>query len=662
MTRVKSGMSHSRAFVLALACAAGCHAASADDPPRQSAEEQALFADLPRVEAAALHAQTLAEAPANVSVITAVEIRRYGYRTLAEVLASVRGFYATYDHTYHYVGVRGIALPGDFNTRFLVMLNGHPLTDNIYNSNGFFGQDFGLDMDLVERIEIIRGPTSALYGSNGMLTNINVVTRSPVDGERLRVSTETGTGGERKLGLSSSLYLGHGANLLVAASTFHNGGISIPGDAAAGRPATGPEADGERGYHTFANLIWHDWSFTGYFNSRDKQPPVGVGASLSGDPSQHVVDGRNLVAATYKRRAGPGEVQWQFSYDQYRYRDRYDYAVEDEILPMEDFNRGDWLDSQLTYALPVGLPGLLTVGVAGMWELRNQQYNVVQGTRQDILGRTDHGVALFAQQQWNVSRRWQIYGGVRVDDTRNFHRFVSPRLAAVFQPSPRTAYKLVYGRPFRNPSSFEMFYNDGGLSYATAAPLHPERAQTLEASLERQMVGSLALVVNAFHYQIDRVIEAVALDNGALQYRNAGELRSTGVELELSGKLRQRVEVQASTALQRAVGGSAEARLANSPHQVTKLSIGVPLWRERLFVSGAARYLSPRLTGTGERLDGVPLVDCTATMRLHPRLDLITGLRNSLGRGYEDPVYLSVDRLPGDGRSFFVKLVWRVWE
>ena len=645
-------------------CVCSAFGAQSDGAPQKAANEQVLFGDLPAVEAASLHAQTLAEAPANVSVITAEQIRRYGYRTLAEALASVRGFYVTYDHTYHYVGVRGISPPGDFNTRYLVMLNGHPLTDNIYNANGSFGQDFGLDMDLVERIEIVRGPTSALYGSNGMLANINVVTRSPVDGERMRAAMETDSAGERKLSLSSSLYLGRGANLLVSGSAFNNTGTSFPLDGFDLPPGvTGPvaNADGERGYHAFANLIWHNWSFTGYFNSRDKQPPVGVGSSLAGDSAQHVVDGRNLIGANYRRQAGPGEIRWQIYYDQYRYQDHFDYRYDGAIAPVCDFNRGDWLDSKLTYEMPVRHLGILTVGMEGFWDLRAEQYNMEDGSRLDYTNRPDRGAALFAQQEFALSPRWKLSGGVRLDNTRYFGRFISPRVAAVYQSSPGTVYKLVYGRPFRNPSAFEQFYSDG-LSYVAAAPLVPELANTFEASMERQVGRGWTFAANAFHYRLDRVIEAVTLDSGAQQYRNAAQDRSTGLELELTGKLWDRVEVSASTALAEAFGGRPAVALANSPRQVSKVRLGVPVFRNRLFFAGALQYISARNAWSGARLGGAPLADFTATARIHSRFDLQAGVRNALDRRYEDPIFLAVDRMRGDGRSAFLRLVWRVWE
>ena len=144
------------------------------------------------------------------------------------------------------------------------------MTDNIYNSNGFFGQDFGLDMDLVERIEIIRRPSSALCGSNGMLANINVVTKSPVDHERVRVSTEMDSLGERKTIISSSMDLGHGANLLISGSIFNYGSRDFF-VSQYNTPETNSgiaRGGNQKGYHSFANLIWRDWRFTTLFNRK----------------------------------------------------------------------------------------------------------------------------------------------------------------------------------------------------------------------------------------------------------------------------------------------------------------------------------------------------------------------------------------------------------
>ena len=273
-------------------------------PGDSPAGEAALFGDMPVVETASLHAQTLADAPASVTVITAEDIRKYGYRTLGDVLASARGFTVASNRISQSSGVRGFAVPGDYNTCFLVMINGHPMTEIAADSNGFFGQDFGLDLDIVERIEIIRGPSSALYGSNGILATINLITKTPAESPHWSASTETGFGAEQKAVLMGSFDLGRGANLLVEGSGFYTGGqnLLLPGlDSLAPNDGVANHVDAQGGYHSFVNLQWGGWNFTSYFNNhRVRASILGDGTEFN-DQGQFVQTARNFAGRRYGR-------------------------------------------------------------------------------------------------------------------------------------------------------------------------------------------------------------------------------------------------------------------------------------------------------------------------------------------------------------------------
>jgi iron complex outermembrane receptor protein len=244
------------------------------------------------VQTTSLHSQDIAIAPGLVTVITAEQIEVNGYRTLGEALNHVMGIYVTYDHTYYSAGVAGFSIPGDWATRILVLVNGHSLTDNIFGSANYFGDDFALDMSLVRRIEIVRGPSSALYGSNGILATINVITKNPDKEHGTTVHMETDTFGEKKVTVTTGRHLFQDSSLLISGTVFNTSGqpdIYIP---ALNSPATNNgnavNMDGSRGYRLFANFKSGNWELLSLTGLREKIQPVSWAPTVFNDRGTRV--------------------------------------------------------------------------------------------------------------------------------------------------------------------------------------------------------------------------------------------------------------------------------------------------------------------------------------------------------------------------------------
>ena len=624
-----------------------------------------------RVEGAALHPQTLEDAPASVTILTAEDIRKYGYRTLAEALSSVRDFYSDNNRTYTTVGVRGFDLPGDYGSHLLVMVNGHNMTDNIFDYMLFFGTDFPIDMNLIKQIEIIRGPSSALYGSNGIFATINIITKSPEDAGPPTLTAEAGSFGVKKGQITVGTPLGKSGAVLFSGSVFNNSGESPLYFPQFNTPQTnfGKEfnMDGEKGYHFFSTLTWRNWTVTAAFSDHDKIQPISWGPTVFGDRGNWNNDIRNFVDAVYARYLAGGTLRWRTYYDAHYYVGRAEYpldplhlansGVEDNRATM----KGDWVGSELRYRFRRNVLGELTVGTELKMDVRNLQENAdispapIQFLKID---RPDRAFGLLVQDERQLSRRWTLDLGLRYDWSAYRSDFLSPRAGVIWQPSSRWTYKLLYGRSFRNPSAFQLFYDDG-LGAAANPAARPEKADTLEFDVDHKLGKRMNLLASAYGYRLNDFLEGVYDSRGLIQYQNVGRITATGISVELNGRPASWLEATASYALQHSDDHDGDGTLFNSPIHLAKLRFAVPLGR-RFDVSSGMQYMSPRLSFGQVWVKPVYLADFTLTTKhLLPNLDFRAGVRNTFARSYSDPVALlpSVDSMQQPGRSVFFELI-----
>jgi outer membrane receptor protein involved in Fe transport len=620
-----------------------------------------------KVVSAALHAQRIEAAPASVSVITAADIEKYGYRTLGEALDSVKGFYVTTDRSYDYLGSRGLSIPADYGSRFLLLINGHSMPDPIYDSSGLLGGDLPLELNLVKQIEIVHGPAAALYGSNAVVCTINIITKDPSEMPAASITLDTGNQGEKK-GIVTWSGSWRSVRALTSLAIFNDGGegsIYIPGyDDVSTNFGRAINMDAQRGYHFFSTASWRNWTFSLLSGVRDKILPVTGGATIFNDRGNREIDSTAFAEAAYSRQWRRSRLDWRISYDRYHYWGLNRYLLEGGSV--EDNREDDstvWLGSKLTYRFDAGRAGSVTVGTEARIDLQTLQSNYdVQPVAATFLriNKPDRRMGYFVQDELPLSSQWTAVLGARLDTSHYRDSSVSPRVGLIWAASRQTTLKLLYGTSFRNPNAYEMFFADG-LTQSENRELHPERGKDYEVVIEHKLAAGMKLSAGAFRTDLHDLIVAGRDRNGLIQFQNLGENRLLGVDAEISGRWRD-IDFSGSVAIQNDYDTADRSILLNSPRQVAKLRLAVPLMRNHLTVTGALKWLGRRQDMNGEAISGAFEPDLTfTTNHLWTGLNLQFGIRNLFNRTIYDPVALNaaVDVLPRPGRTLFLRVIWR---
>jgi outer membrane receptor protein involved in Fe transport len=562
-------------------------------------------------------AQPSSTAPATTTTITADDLRRYGVHSLDEALNFFAlGMVTETPRQTVEIGARGVLLSTDYGDHVLLLVDGHAVNEQ-WGGTAYYDRGAGIPFEIIDRIEIILGPGSVLYGSNAMLGVINIVTKRARDVGGVRVVVESelpvSIRGAAAFGKEFHLF-GAAGGVTVAAEYYASHGPASPFgpqrgviDSVTGAPKRFSSAFPASGVWSSANnpdlffsqapsgylrlvlggfelsvrgSMWRRWS--PYIKGTDL-------ADTRGEELDRFLSFDARYRATLSRVA---RLSTRVYGDLYDYREIAPSAAAEDCLEgqVQGCNydlRGHsrWLGAEVTAAFDWLEDGSVVTLVGVDARLRNAGGTSADYT-DDLTGKVvssgpsyganEKAAAIFAEQTARVTSWLGLNAGARLDVDERFGAHLSPRVAVVASPWRGAHVKALYAEAFRAPSAYERYFSDPKFQVA-AADLRAETVRSVELSFE-QRIGAHRVLATAFRsWWKDLVIDdeltdaqlATAQKQGSLdpavgyayQYRNAASVDNFGGSLLFEGaaaarRLRYGASVTASYARRTEVDGS----------------------------------------------------------------------------------------------------------
>jgi outer membrane receptor for ferrienterochelin and colicins len=621
-----------------------------------------------QVYTASKHMQNASDAPASITVVDSNEIQRFGYRNLADILRSVPGFYLTYDRDYTFVGVRGFGRLGDWNSRILVLIDGHRINNNVLGQ-AMLGNEFLVDVDMIERVEIVRGPSSSLYGANAFFAVINVITRTTKQVKDWELSFQTGSFGTYE-GRATYGHQFHGLGVLFSGTFYDSKGqrLFFP---EFNSPATNngitSDTDYESYKHILAALTFRGFTLQGLFSTRDKGVPTAYFGGVFNDPGDFNVDSHQYVNLGYQHSIRKWQLDAHTSYDQARLQGPVPEApvMAGDPVVLDTFSfRGNWWTGEVKVSGDLMERNHVTLGSEIRDNLRQDQGDLLNPP--NVFSEEPNSsliTAVYAQDELSITSRLTLNAGVRYDHYSTFGGTTNPRLALIYRPTSKTTLKLLYGDAFSAPDVYEIS-PDFGSFYDDNLKLQPEHIQSFEARVQQGLGQYFQLSSGVYRNRIDDLITLVSVPtDGNFQYQNNGNAQATGMDVEFTGRATNGLQGKASFDYVDAYDDSAgHPSLDNSPRHLAKFNLTVPLIEQSLLLGVEGQFLGRRLTLSQDTLSSYQVFNLTLLgHEFQKHLDVAASVFNVLDKKYFDPGRPEdpEDAIQQDGRSFRIKITAR---
>lgn len=653
--------------------------------PNEQTDVQIRLRLQQEVTAASRQAESIFDAPASVTIIPQEELRAFGFQNVWDALGGVRGIYQTNDRSYASLGFRGFSQPQDYGNRVLVLTDGHVMNDDLLGSS-YVGFDARSDLLDVDRIEVVRGPGSALYGTNAFFGVINLVTRDRDSFMRPHASIATEGFRMGRIRVGGGTRFSQDAGMWASASGLLSQGedLYLP-DLATSSDGFVRGADGFYAATGMVRAWLGDLTLEAYYHRGRKQIPTGAFETIIGDPRTHNTDNRGFLELRWEPRLSPEvTLSTRLFLDYYQYEGDFAFDPPGALNPEVGVTRDRWLGLWTGGEARVMAQPISWLRLTAGAEARGSLVADLS-SENDVDGRyLEESARFFVFGAYAVAELTPVQPvtvqvGGRYDFVSTFaDGAFSPRAAVILRPWDTGIVKLIGGSAFRAPSIYELRYNDGGVTQVAPTALSPERIWTGELELTQRIDDELSVIGSVFYNNIENRIgtELVPENPSLFRYANIpGGAQTIGAEAEVRREWRQGWMLSASYSFQRSRIGdltsdAPEARITNSPEHMLSFRGAAPLVPELLTLALRLRVESPRLGIRTTSDGGTALVEgdlpLLADLVLSGDVEEVGlsyafGVRNMFDWQFRYPAGedISVPFVPQPGRTFFVQTTLR---